>query len=303
MKKTQTNHQITHIPVLLDEVLQYLAPKEGESYLDLTAGYGGHAGKVLERTLNPSGLTLVDRDQNSIDYLRKQASLSGAELIHHDFLSATQELQGRHSQYDMILADLGVSSPHLDNPDRGFSIRDDGPLDMRMDQSAGLTAADIVNTFTEAEIADVLKRYGEEPKARQIARRIVEQRPFAMTHQLAAVVKQAWPGHSKTHPATRTFQALRIAVNDELGLLSKALPLWVSLLAPGGRIVVISFHSLEDRIVKEFFREHAGDRYDAPLELLTKRAVTASDQELVSNPRARSAKLRAVANKNKGQPK
>jgi 16S rRNA (cytosine1402-N4)-methyltransferase len=235
--------------------------------------------------------------------LRKQASLSGAELIHHDFLSATQELQGRHSQYDMILADLGVSSPHLDNPDRGFSIRDDGPLDMRMDQSAGLTAADIVNTFTEAEIADVLKRYGEEPKARQIARRIVEQRPFAMTHQLAAVVKQAWPGHSKTHPATRTFQALRIAVNDELGLLSKALPLWVSLLAPGGRIVVISFHSLEDRIVKEFFREHAGDRYDAPLELLTKRAVTASDQELVSNPRARSAKLRAVANKNKGQPK
>ncbi len=303
MKNTHTNHQNTHIPVLLDEVLQYLAPKSGESYLDLTAGYGGHASKILERTLNPSGLTLVDRDQNSIDYLRKQAGLSGAELIHHDFLSASEEMQGRHSQYDMILADLGVSSPHLDNPDRGFSIRDDGPLDMRMDQSSGLTAAAIVNTFDESEIADLLKRYGEEPKARQIARRIVEQRPFDTTHQLAAVVKQAWPGHSKSHPATRTFQALRIAVNDELALLTRALPVWVSLLKPGGRIAIISFHSLEDRIVKEFFREQAGDRYDAPLGLLTKRAVTAGDQELVHNPRARSAKLRAAVNKNQGQPK
>jgi 16S rRNA (cytosine1402-N4)-methyltransferase len=303
MKQTQTNHQTKHIPVLLDEVLQYLAPRQGETYLDLTAGYGGHASKVLERTLNPDGLTLVDRDQNSIDYLRKQASLSGAELIHNDFLSAAKELQGRHSQYDMVLADLGVSSPHLDNPGRGFSIRDNGPLDMRMDQSAELTAATIINTYEESVIADILKRYGEEPKARQIARRIVEQRPFETTYQLAAVVKQAWPGHSKTHPATRTFQALRIAVNDELGLLEQALPVWVSLLKPGGRIAVISFHSLEDRVVKQFFREQAGNRYDAPLELLTKRAVVASDQELVHNPRARSAKLRAAANKNKGQPK
>ncbi|MCA9362026.1 16S rRNA (cytosine(1402)-N(4))-methyltransferase RsmH [Candidatus Kaiserbacteria bacterium] len=292
MKKTQTNH---HIPVLLDEVLQYLSPAGGETYLDLTAGYGGHARHVLERTLNPSGLTLVDRDQNSIDFLRKQAELAGVEIIHDDFLDAAHTLQGRHSQYDMILADLGVSSPHLDNPDRGFSIRDDGPLDMRMDQTHGLSAADIVNTYDEAELVRVLRDYGEEPKARRIAQLIIEQRPFSRTGQLAEVVARAWPGHSKTHPATRTFQALRIAVNDELELLRAGLPVWVGLLKPGGRIVIISFHSLEDRIVKEFFREHAGDRYDAPLRPLTKRVVTASDQELVLNPRARSAKLRAAA--------
>lgn len=292
MKQTQTNH---HIPVLLDEVLQYLSPAGGETYLDLTAGYGGHARHVLERTLNPSGLTLVDRDQNSIDFLRKQAELAGVEIIHDDFLDAAHTLQGRHSQYDMILADLGVSSPHLDNPDRGFSIRDDGPLDMRMDQTHGLSAADIVNTYDEAELVRVLRDYGEEPKARRIAQLIIEQRPFSRTGQLAEVVARAWPGHSKTHPATRTFQALRIAVNDELELLRAGLPVWVGLLKPGGRIVIISFHSLEDRIVKEFFREHAGDRYDAPLRPLTKRVVTASDQELVLNPRARSAKLRAAA--------
>lgn len=294
MKKTQTNHQNTHIPVLPDDVLQYLGPKEGETYLDLTAGYGGHASKVLERTLNPSGLTLVDRDLYSIDFLRKQASLSGAEIIHNDFLTAAEELQGRHSQYDMILADLGVSSPHLDNPDRGFSIRDDGPLDMRMDQSRELTAEIIVNTYDEQSLARLIAEYGEEPKARRIARLIVQHRPITTTHQLATVAAQAWPGRSKVHPATRTFQALRIAVNDELGLLHRALPLWVQLLAPGGRLAVISFHSLEDRIVKEFFREHGGERYDAELRVLTKRAVSASDAELVFNPRARSAKLRAV---------
>lgn len=292
MKQTQTNH---HIPVLLDEVLQYLSPASGETYLDLTAGYAGHARHVLERTLNPSGLTLVDRDQNSIDFLRKQAELAGAEIIHDDFLRAAQTLQGRHSQYDMILADLGVSSPHLDNPDRGFSIRDDGPLDMRMDQTHGLSAADIVNTYDQAELVRVLRDYGEEPKARHIAQLIVEHRPFSRTGQLAEVVSRAWPGYSKTHPATRTFQALRIAVNNELELLRAGLTVWVDLLKPGGRIVIISFHSLEDRIVKDFFREHAGDRYDAPLRPLTKRVVTASDQELVFNPRARSAKLRAAA--------
>lgn len=292
MKNTHTNH---HIPVLLDEVLQYLSPASGETYLDLTAGYGGHARHILERTLNKSGLTLVDRDQHSIDFLREQAGFAEAEIIPRDFLSASQMLQGRHSQYDMILADLGVSSPHLDNPDRGFSIRDDGPLDMRMDQSHELSADIIVNTYDEAELTRILREYGEEPKARKIARLIIEHRPLHSTHELAAVVARAWPGRSKVHPATRTFQALRIAVNDELELLRVSLPIWLELLAPGGRIVVISFHSLEDRVVKEFFREHAGDRYDAPLRLLTKRAVTASDQELVHNPRARSAKLRAAA--------
>lgn len=292
MKKTQTNH---HIPVLLDEVLQYLSPASGETYLDLTSGYGGHARQVLERTLNPSGLTLVDRDQNSIDFLRKQAGFADAEIIHDDFLAAAQTLQGRQSQYDMILADLGMSSPHLDNPDRGFSIRDDGPLDMRMDQTHGLTAETIVNTYDEADLVRILRDYGEEPRARRVAQLILEHRPFSRTTELAQVVKRAWPGHSKAHPATRTFQALRIAVNDELEMLRASLPVWITLLKPGGRIAVISFHSLEDRIVKEFFREQAGDRYDAPLRLLTKRVVTAGDQELVHNPRARSAKLRAAA--------
>ncbi len=295
MKHTNKPHQNHHIPVLLDEVLRYLAPKEGESYLDLTAGYGGHAGKVVERTLKPQGLTLVDRDRRATDFLQKQASFKDAEIICKDFFSASEELQGRHSQYDMILADLGVSSPHLNNPDRGFSIRDDGPLDMRMDQSQALSAEAIVNTYDEAELAKILRDYGEEPRARKIASLIVANRPFTTTHELAAIASQAWPGYSKTHPATRMFQALRIAVNNELGLLKQALPIWINLLAPGGRIVVISFHSLEDRIVKDFFREHTGDRYDAPLRLLTKKVVSASSEELVFNPRARSAKLRAAA--------
>lgn len=295
MKNTHQPHQNHHIPVLLDEVLQYLAPKEQDSYLDLTAGYGGHASKVLERTLNARGMTLVDRDANAVDVLRKQASLAGADIIHADFLTAARELQGRHCQYNMILADLGVSSPHLDNPARGFSIRDDGPLDMRMDQRQQLSAATIVNSYSAEELEHILREYGEEPKARRIAAQIVANRPYTTTHELAQTVAQAWPGHSKTHPATRTFQALRIAVNDELALLKQALSIWVELLAPGGRIVIISFHSLEDRIVKEFLREHAGDRYDAPLRLLTKRVVSASSAELVFNPRARSAKLRAAA--------
>lgn len=295
MKNTHQPHHNHHIPVLLDEVLQYLAPKEQETYLDLTAGYGGHASKIMERTLHNRGTTLVDRDKNAVDFLRKQAHLVDAEIIHADFLTAAQKLQGRHSQYDMILADLGVSSPHLDNPDRGFSIRDDGPLDMRMDQTQRLSAQTIVNTYSSDELARILREYGEEPKARHIAELIVAGRPYASTHELAATVARAWPGRSKTHPATRTFQALRIAVNDELTLLRHALPIWVELLAPGGRIVIISFHSLEDRIVKEFLREHAGDRYDAPLRLITKRVVSASSAELVFNPRARSAKLRAAA--------
>jgi 16S rRNA (cytosine1402-N4)-methyltransferase len=166
---------------------------------------------------------------------------------------------------------------------------------MRMDQTQSLTAETMVNTYSVEELADILKRYGEEPKARHIASLIVEHRPFTTTHQLATVVAKAWPGYSKVHPATRTFQALRIAVNDELELLRKSLPVWMDdLLAPGGRIAVISFHSLEDRLVKQAFADKAGDRYDAPLRLLTKKPVTGDDSEIVFNPRARSAKLRAA---------
>jgi 16S rRNA (cytosine1402-N4)-methyltransferase len=163
-----------------------------------------------------------------------------------------------------------------------------------MDQRQQLTAETVVNTFSEAELTQILQRYGEEPKAAQIARLIIGNRPITDTLTLASVVAKAWPGHSKVHPATRTFQALRIAVNDELQLLERSLPIWLELLVPGGRLAIISFHSLEDRLVKQAFTEVSGNRYDAAFRLLTKRPVTASHNELVLNPRARSAKLRAA---------
>jgi 16S rRNA (cytosine1402-N4)-methyltransferase len=286
-----------HYPVLLTEVLQYLDPKEGDSYLDLTAGYGGHADKVLDRTLKPHNTTLVDRDQNAVAYLLSQFSDRGVQIIHKDFLSASRGLHEQGKQFDIILADLGVSSPHLDNASRGFSIKTDGPLDMRMDDTQAETAADVVNNYDEAELVRILRVYGEEPRANKIARLITEHRPIATTHELAKIVAQAWPGHSKVHPATRTFQAIRIAVNNELDLLEQSLPIWVDLLAPGGRIAIISFHSLEDRIVKQFLAEHSGNRYDAVLQLLTKQPVTGGADEIVFNPRARSAKLRAAVKK------
>lgn len=287
-----------HIPVLLGQVLHCLSPQAGESYLDLTAGYGGHAQKVLAVTHAPSKTVLVDRDSHAIAELEQVFATSDDQpavtIQHQDFYTASQSLQRDGRQFDMILADLGVSSPHLNQESRGFAIASNGPLDMRMDQTQALTAATIVNTYTVDQLADILKRYGEEPKAFSIAQRIVSARPINTTTELATIVAKAWPGHSRVHPATRTFQALRIAVNDELQFIEKSLPLWIDLLAPGGRLVVISFHSLEDRLVKQALHEVAGDRYDAKLTLLTKRPVTADESELVSNPRARSAKLRAA---------
>lgn len=296
-----------HIPVLLEDVLSYLDPKVGESYLDVTAGYGGHARKVLERTHTLTDaapeVVLVDRDQNAIKVLDAEFARNGAKIIQQDFLTASRELLEQGKQFDMILADLGVSSPHLNQADRGFAISLDGPLDMRMDQNGPLTAADIVNTYSIDQLADIIHKYGEDPKYRTIARLIVHNRPskenggYRTTTQLAQIVSRAWPGHSKVHPATRTFQALRIAVNDELRLVEDSLPMWVDLLAPNGRLVVISFHSLEDRLVKRALAELSGDRYDARLQLLTKRPVVAGQNEIVSNPRSRSAKLRAAAKK------
>jgi len=288
------NHQNIHIPVLMDTVLHYLAPEKGNNYLDLTAGYGGHAGAVLERTLNSAGATLVDRDDYAITALQQKFAKPGPRIIKTDFYQAAKKMAGEGKQFDMILADLGVSSLHLDYPERGFSLKADGPLDMRMDQSQELSAAQIVNTYSLADLITMLRVYGEEPHARRIAELIIQHRPFNSTLELAEIVRKAWPFGSKVHPATRTFQAIRIAVNDELGLLEKALPIWIELLSPGGRIVVISFHSLEDRIVKRAFSALAGNRYDATLKLLTKSPVTGSHDEIVSNPRARSAKLRAA---------
>lgn len=286
-----------HVPVLLGAVLQYLAPATSESYLDLTAGYGGHASAVLALTARPDRAVLVDRDAEAIAALRPWAE-QGALLLHQDFRQASRELLARGLQFDMILADLGASSPHFDKVERGFSFNADGPLDMRMDQRQTVTAASLVNGSSEAELKDLLVRYGEEGHAARIARTIVSGRPFTTTGQLARAIESALPRRgSKIHPATKTFQALRIAVNSELELLEDSLPLWLQLLAPGGRIAIISFHSLEDRLVKQALVAAGGDRYDAELRLLTKRPATASPAEIAFNPRARSAKLRAAVKK------
>ena len=292
MHQDEQNH---HIPVLLQPVLTYLAPKQGETYLDLTGGYGGHASAVLDQTQNPTGMVLVDRDTNAIKALTAKFEGRGVQIRQADFLTASRGLQAEGKKFAMILADLGVSSPHLNQASRGFSIAQDGPLDMRMDQTQSLTAEQVVNTYKEAELAQLIKRYGEDPKSRQIASLIVNNRPIKTTKELAQIVAKAWPGHSKVHPATRTFQALRIAVNDELELLRKSLPIWIeNLLAPGGRIAIISFHSLEDRIVKDAFKQAGGDRYDASIQIVTKKPVVGDQDEIVFNPRARSAKLRVA---------
>lgn len=285
-----------HTPVLIEPVLAYLDPKQGERYLDLTAGYGGHAGAILERSKTPERAVLVDRDANAIAALAG-FERQGTRLLHQDFLSASQALMGEGKCFNIILADLGISSPHLDNAARGFAFGQDGPLDMRMDQSQTLDAATVVNTYSVEDLERIIREYGEEPRAKAVAHAIVEARPLTTTVTLAETIRKVLPKGSKTHPATRTFQALRIAVNDELELLRASLPIWIKLLAPGGRLGVISFHSLEDRIVKQAFVEAAGDRYDADLTLLTKRPVVAERQEVVFNPRARSAKFRAVAKK------
>lgn len=283
-----------HISVLTNEVLKLLDPDMGDSYLDLTAGFGGHAKAIIKRTANPKAATLVDRDIEAIASLQAQTEFKGSTILNQDFVSACQQLINQGKSFDMILADLGVSSLHLDDHKRGFSFLRDGPLDMRMDQNQVLTAADIVNKYDEAHLVQILKEYGDEPKAKKIAKLIIDNRPFYSTTSLARVVARAWPGFSRTNPATRSFQAIRMAVNDESRQISDMLPLAVKLLKPGGRIVVISFHSLEDRIVKQFFQDSSGGRYDAQLKLLTKKPVEAEPSEVAINPRARSAKLRAA---------
>ncbi len=288
---------------MLESVLAIIDPKPGQRYLDVTAGYGGHASAILERTLQLEGAVLVDRDQMAIDQLQNVFHGSGVNIIHKDFVNAATDLLKEERTFDIVLADLGVSSPHLNTASRGFSFRFDANLDMRMDQSQELTAEKVVNTYSSEQLEEILRVYGEEPKARAISELLVKKRPIYKTSELAEIVALAWPGYSRVHPATRTFQAIRIAVNDELRLVQTALPLLMDLLAPGGRLAVISFHSLEDRIVKKCFADYAGDRYDTDFRLLTKRPITPSPDELVSNPRARSAKLRAVAkikNKKKG---
>lgn len=287
-----------HEPVLLSEVINKMSPKTGERYLDATAGYGGHAQAMLKLTNNYNGSVLVDRDKTAYDYLVSKFASTGIRFLHKDFYSAAEVLINEGAQFDLILADLGVSSQHLSQASRGFSFRNKGPLDMRMDKRQPLSADIVVNEWTAESLERILRVYGEEPQAKRIANAIVQGRPIADTTQLAKVIEKTIGHRVGKHPATRSFQAIRIAVNDELGLVEKVLPLWLKLLSPGGRLGIISFHSLEDRIVKQFFLEKGGDRYDADMHIITKQPIVASPNELAFNPRSRSAKLRVAANKN-----
>jgi 16S rRNA (cytosine1402-N4)-methyltransferase len=290
-------HQI-HIPVLLDATLDILRPGLGESYLDLTAGYGGHASAILEKTGNYDAAVLVDRDEYAIERL-KSFSNKGARIISTDFVRASKALIEEGKTFDIVLADLGVSSPQLDQSERGFSFKNSGPLDMRMDRRQTVTAETLVNTASVDDLTRMISDYGEEPRgqAKAIAAAIVEHRPFSTTEELANLIKQNYRGRwKKIHPATRTFQALRIAVNDELRQIEDLMQYLPDLLNPGGRVGIISFHSLEDRIVKRFFNEQYDLGLEASLQPLTKKPI-AGDIYDVHNPRSRSAKLRVAVKK------
>ena len=287
-----------HVPVLLESVIDMLQPQPGDQYLDLTAGYEGHARAILAKTTNYSESVLVDRDAFALSHLQ-DLERQGARTMETDFVSAARQLIDEGKTFDMILADLGVSSPQLDRQERGFSFRLDGPLDMRMDRREERTAADIVNSYTEQELVRVITTYGEEPRSRaiKIAKAIVVNRPFTTTAELAETVKQAiGRTGSKHHPATRTFQSLRIELNRELDLVANILPLLPKLLNMGGRVAVISFHSLEDRLVKRFFKDQLDAGYESELEMITKKPIDGSISD-VNNPRSRSAKLRAAVKK------
>jgi 16S rRNA (cytosine1402-N4)-methyltransferase len=287
-----------HLPVLPDEVLLWLQPRPGGTVLDATVGAGGHARAILDASAPDGRLLGLDVDADAVQLAGSALQPYGdrVRLLRRSFRHLPAALReaglAPEGSLDGALFDLGVSSMQLDRPERGFAFSADGPLDMRLDPSAGEPASEVVNGLPEGELADVIFRYGEEPASRRIARAIVRRRaaaPFTSTADLARVVAAAsgapW---RRTHPATRTFQALRIAVNDELGALEAALPAAVAALKPGGRLAVIAFHSLEDRIVKGFLR----GRED--LRVLTRKPVTAGPAEVAANPRSRSAKLRAA---------
>lgn len=284
------------------EVLSWLKPKDGEVFLDCTVGYCGHAESILESSA-PSGIVIgIDRDVRAIEAGRKILERFGsrAVLIKGNFVELKHHLADRGiSAVQGVLFDLGVSSPQIDEPSRGFSFQAEGPLDMRMDQSTGATAAEIVNRTDEVDLANLIYELGEERYSRRIARAIVRARANRLletTSDLVSVIEAAVPAHyrrGRIHCATRTFQALRIAVNQELEHLEPALRDAVDVLAPGGRLCVISFHSLEDRIVKHTFRALSAQA-DGLLEILTKRPQLPTDEEINRNPRSRSAKLRVI---------
>lgn len=290
--------QTLHVPVLLESTVELLKPKAGESYLDLTAGYGGHAARILNITGNYADSILVDRDEYAIKRL-KSLSDKGVRLMHTDFATAGQQLVDEGQTFDIVLVDLGVSSPQLDQSDRGFSFTNSGPLDMRMDRRQEKSAQTLVNTASEDELTRIITEYGEEPIgfSKTIAKTIVANRPLFNTNELADLIKNKYRGKwRKTHPATRTFQAIRIAVNDELRQIEDLLPLLPRLLKTGGRVGIISFHSLEDRLVKRYFKDQFDAGFEAELLPITKKPI-AGDIYDVHNPRARSSKLRVAVKK------
>ena len=282
----------THKPVLLNEATALLSPQRGGVFIDGTVGLGGHAHELLR--INPA-IRLFGIDQDPDARVVAADRLGGSVTVIAGNFRNIKKLVTQQGAIaaDGILLDIGVSSLQLDDPSRGFSFREEGPLDMRMNPQLEETAADLVNTLKERDLADLLFKYGEERLSRKIARELVAQRPFSTTTQLAEALVQAYPlslRHKRPHPATRTFQALRIAVNDELGALEEGLDGALSLLAPGGVLAVITFHSLEDRIVKYRFRGAVQDGFT----ILTKRPVIPTEEEAQANPRSRSAKLRGI---------
>jgi len=300
---SEIDHDPGHVPVLLEEAMQFLAPTSTGVYCDATLGLGGHSAAILQRSAPDGRLVGIDRDPDAIAQARAHLAAFGerVKLVHGRFGDVRSLLENAGvPQVDGCLLDLGVSSMQLDRADRGFSFRRAGPLDMRMDQSQGETAADFLQRADEEELERILRDLGEERFARKIARTIVEARDkvdLSTTTALGELVSRTI-GRRERHkdPATRTFQALRIVLNDELGELERFLAQVPAFLRPGGRLVVITFHSLEDRMVKRRFRALAGRDTAEPasIRLLTKHVVTASDEERARNPRARSAKLRAV---------
>jgi 16S rRNA (cytosine1402-N4)-methyltransferase len=300
-----------HIPVLLDEVMQELEPHPGQRFIDATVGAGGHAEAILEATAPDGQVLALDVDPDALHIARQRLApyIHRVRLVNANFETVASVAQS-HDFVPVhgILVDLGLSSMQLSVIERGFSFQSEGPLDMRFDPSGPTTAADLINSLPQDDLADLLYRFGEERRSRAIARAIVAARPLHTTRELADVVARAVGGrrNAHIHPATRTFQALRIAVNDELEVLSNALAEATAILAPGGRLAVISFHSLEDRIVKSFFKRESQDcicppeqltctcDHQAILSIITRKPITASSHEISVNPRARSAKLRVA---------
>jgi 16S rRNA (cytosine1402-N4)-methyltransferase len=301
-----------HVPVLAEEVRECLAVRPGETVLDGTFGAGGHS-SLLAAELRGSGkLIAVDRDPTAKTYFDRFAKRVGGiqtRLLRGDFAIVLPQLAANDVKVDAVLLDLGVSSMQLDRPDRGFSYSVDAPLDMRMDPSQQLDASEIVNTWSERDLTTIFRKYGEERYAKQIARAIVRERPFERTGELVDVIKASIPAPARFgdgHPAKRVFQALRIAVNDELGSLEEVLPAALALLKPGGRLAVIAFHSLEDRIVKHFLRDRERGcecppdfpvcvcGHEPELRAIQRRPIRPSDAEIAANPRAASARLRAA---------